>query len=308
MRRVRPWLIAGTATVLAGFLLRGQIALLLRDVKGVTITPIWFAVGVCTYALFVFLRGMRLTLLAGTAGSTARPFFLGALYTAGCSFLPGGLGELVVPIWYRRETGFSGPFTAAVIVARLQDILSWLAIILALGLGTTLFGRERILLLVVAVGVILLTVALWSGVVRRGLIQRLQAWPWLHRRTGSFVSEVDRSLSHSWGIHSAWLLTVALRLMSIATYYAMLRAVGVLVSPAALGVAGGIVAVLLILPIQGIAGLGTEELWWTLMLRSLGVRFSLILPSALALHVPLLLLSAVFFSLALTWSTMRRGE
>lgn len=220
---------------------------------------------------------------------------IGSTYTLGCSLLPGGLGEFVLPIVFRK-TGEVAQASVSIMIARIQDLASWIAIILVGSLFVHLHafaGNEMWLMglsicLIAALCALMVLPRLRLGIIR--LCLRLP----LVGRYESFLLRVHGGLSEQWHNLPAWLVTLGLRIVMIGAYVSLLDAIGAQVPIVATAVAGGLVALLLVIPVQGVGGLGTTELWWLVAMDALGLGgASGGLVGAVMLHVPTLIYSVL---------------
>ena len=116
-----------------------------------------------------------------------------------------------------------------------------------------------------------------------------------------FLTELDESLGPMAGDGASWALTLALRLVSTFKYYFALRAFGAPVTPLMAAVGGALLALVLVIPIQGVAGLGTVELWWISALALFGVPAPEAAVAAIGTHVLLLVLSVACGAAALAY-------
>ncbi|MDA8344552.1 MAG: lysylphosphatidylglycerol synthase domain-containing protein [Thermaerobacter sp.] len=256
--------------------------------------PNWlFLAGVVlVYPVFAAMRGLRFRQLLQDDQSWAVTIGLGWLYSAACSVLPGGIGEVSMPLLYRNAPGGVAHATAAMAVARVQDLLSWLVILAVAGFAVStlpvasyyLLGAS---LLVTAAGALLVFIP----PLRRAFFRLLRPIPWpkLH----AFLEQLDDRLQGMVYNLPSWGSTLLLRLLSILSYYFALRGFGAPVTFAETSVGGALAALLLVLPVQGVAGIGTVEVWWIMILRLFGTPWSVAAIGAIGVHVSLLVMSLV---------------
>lgn len=261
---------------------------------------VWLDVllAVLFYPPFAALRGVRFRYLLKDGQSARETIGLGFFYSAVASVLPGGFGDLSLPFIYRRASGGYAHTTAATAVARVQDLLTWL-LVLAFGgfavaqLPTGYYAAIGVSLLVTAVASLLV----FSPRVRRATFRALRVLRW--EKLHSFLGQLDDRLGGMVYDLPSWLVTVALRLLSILSYYFALRAFGADVTFVEASVGGALAALLLTLPVQGVAGLGTVEVWWIMILRLFGTPWSVAAVAAIGVHMTLLLSSLAVGALSL---------
>jgi uncharacterized membrane protein YbhN (UPF0104 family) len=256
--------------------------------------PVWpFLLGVAlVYPVFAALRGLRFRQLLRDNQSWSVTVGLGWLYTAACQVLPGGIGEVSMPLLYRNAPGGVPHATAAMAVARVQDLLSWLVILGIAGFAVSALPATSYYLL----GASLLVTAIGCALVfisplRRAFFRLLRPIPWPKLHT--FLEQLDERLRGMVYDAPSWISTFGLRLLSILSYYFALRAFGAPVTFAEASVGGALAALLLTLPVQGVAGIGTVEVWWIMILRLFGTPWSVAAVAAVGVHVSLLVMSLV---------------
>jgi len=242
------------------------------------------------YPVFAAGRGVRFRLLLRDHGTWQQTVGLGWLYSAACSVLPGGVGEVSLPLIYRSAPGGPAHATAAMAVARVQDLLSWLIILVIAGFAVSALPAGSIALLGISLVVTAIgTLVVFIPPVRRVVFRMagIIPWPKLHR----FLAQIDDRLGGMVYNVPSWIVTFALRVLSILSYYLSLRAFGAPVTFAEASVGGALAALLLVLPVQGVAGLGTVEVWWIMILRLFGTPWSVAAVAAIGVHMTLLVLS-----------------
>jgi uncharacterized membrane protein YbhN (UPF0104 family) len=252
------------------------------------------------YLLFMAGRGVRFRVLIRSQEPWLCTAEVGWVYTAACNVFPGGMGEFCLPAIYRRLPQGTARATAALTLARLLDLLSWLPF-LALGFFLSGVPRGAFALLPVSLaGIALIAAFVFVRPFRTRLLALLARWP--SPAVGRFLTQFEQHLEEMAKDTGATLITIALRLLSVASYYFALHAVGVDVSWAAAAVGGALVALLLALPVQGVAGIGTVELWWISVLHLYGVPLPAAAVGAIGLHLSTLILSLAVGALALVGS------
>ena len=242
------------------------------------------------YPVFAAGRGLRFRQLLRDEANWQRTVGLGWLYSAACSVLPGGIGEVSLPLIYRSAPGGPAHATAAMAVARVQDLLSWLVILVIAGFAVSNLPKDSMALLGISLVVTALgTLMVFVPPARRFLFRLAGVIPWpkLHR----FLAQIDERLGGMVYNVPSWVVTFGLRLLSILSYYLALRAFGAPVTFAEASVGGALAALLLVLPVQGVAGLGTVEVWWIMILRLFGTPWSVAAVAAIGVHMTLLVLS-----------------
>lgn len=250
--------------------------------------PAFWAMTV-TYVLFTALRGVRFRLLMRSHEPWFKTAEVGFVYSAATNVFPGGLGEFCLPAIYRTLPEGTSRALAALTVSRVQDLLSWLPF-LAVGFFLSRLPAAAFLLLPIsllgtAAAALFVFVSAWRNRILT-LIARIP-----HPRLRPFLKTFDERLDDMVRNTPAWGATFLLRLLSVFNYFFVLHFLGLEVGLGAAAVGGALVALLLALPIQGIAGLGTVEVWWISVLHLYGVPLPAAALGAIGLHVSTLVLS-----------------
>lgn len=290
-RRILTWgvpIVFSLAGVYAVLKSLGSFAVLSR------VHPDWrlLAALAVVYPVFAALRGLRFRQLLRDGQAWSVTISIGWLYTAACQVLPGGIGEVSMPLLYRNAPGGLPHATAAMAVARVQDLLSWLVILGVAGFTVSALPATSYYLL----GASMLVTALGAMLVfippfRRFFFRMLRPIPWpkLH----SFLTDTDVRLHGMVYNAPSWASTFGLRLLSILSYWLALRGFGAPVTLGEASVGGALAALLLVLPVQGVAGIGTVEVWWIMILRLFGTPWSIAAVAAIGVHVSLLVMSLI---------------
>ncbi len=287
----RFWRVAGSLLVTVVLLLLvlraihpAELAETLRDVApGLLVLALVSAFG------FICARTWRYHVLLGRERvATSRSLLPLTLASWGISLLlPGPTGDGTF-VWLLRSK-LRTPLTlgaGAVIVARLMDVVSLVLIALLLApLAGGIVPRAALVLgSVLAVLIVIGLVALFWDHTRHAILARLVQLPVL----GRFVARVEPAL-HELGADSRpWAMittTVAARLATGLQYWALFAAIGQPLSFWQVWFALSIRTLLLGIPIQGIGGLGTGQLWWTGALTLLGWQFEDALAASVAIHL-----------------------
>jgi uncharacterized protein (TIRG00374 family) len=285
------WRVAGSLVVTVVLLL-----LVLRAIHpaelGETLSNV--APGLLLLALvaafgFIAARTLRYHVLLGRDRvASARSLLPITLASWGVSLLlpgPSGDGTFVWLIRSRLGT----PLTlgaGAVVIARLLDVVSLvlIALLTAPLAGGIVPGVALVLGSLLAILIVIGLVALFWDRTRHAILARLVPLPVL----GRLVARVEPAL-HELGADSRPLAmiatTVAARIATGLQYWALFAAIGQPLSFWQVWFALSIRTLLLGIPIQGIGGLGTGQLWWTGALTLLGWSFEDALAASVAIHV-----------------------
>jgi hypothetical protein len=238
---------------------------------------------------FICARTWRYHVLLGRERvASARRLLPITLASWGVSLLlPGPTGDGTF-VWLSRSR-LSLPLTlgaGAVIVARLLDVVSLvlIALLLAPLAGGIVPGVALVLGSVLAIVIVIGLIALFWDRTRHAIVRRLVQLPVL----GRLVVRVEPAL-HELGADSRPLAmivtTIVARLATGLQYWALFAAIGQPLFLWQVWFALSIRTLLLGIPIQGIGGFGTSQLWWTGALTLLGWQFEDALAASLAIHL-----------------------
>ena len=238
---------------------------------------------------FISARALRYRLLLGNGRPRRiRTILAVTLSSWGASLiLPGPSGDAAFVVLAR--TRLKAPVVVGVgaaVLSRLLDVASLLLVALVMAplagvaLPRPLLGGGVGLAVLIAAG---LTALFWSGSRRAlvGWLERLTLPPTIHERLHVAIEEL--------GSGSRPLLLVAATLAArVATglqYFVLFAAIDQPLSLVQVWFALSIRTLLLAVPIQGLVGLGTMQLWWTAALTLLGWPADEALAASLAVHL-----------------------
>jgi len=255
---------------------------------------------------FIAARSFRYRLLLGNGRPRRmRTILAVTLSSWGASLiLPGPSGDAAFVMLARtRLTAPVAVGVGAALLSRLLDVASLLLVALITAplagvvLPGAMLGGGVVLALLIAVG---LTALFWSrprGAIV-GWLERLSLPASLHERLHFAIEELGS------GSRPALLVaaTVAARVATGLQYFALFAAIDQPLSLVQVWFALSIRTLLLAVPIQGVVGLGTMQVWWTAALTLLGWPVGDAIAASLAVH--LLDLSVSLPQAALGWLTL----
>jgi uncharacterized membrane protein YbhN (UPF0104 family) len=273
--------------VLLYFVLRGIQPAELEDILS-EISPLLALAGAVAAFAFIVSRAWRYALLLSTNRRQWRMLLAITLTGWGASLiLPGPSGDATF-VWLTRSR-LKTPVAVGVgaaLLSRLLDVAS--LVIIALVTAPIAGVRLPRLLLVggVLVAVVIaagLTALFWDR--PRGVIvtwlERLRLPTAIHERLHFAVEELG-SGSRPFLLVTG---TIAGRVATMVQYLALFAALGQALSPVQVWFALSVRTLLLAVPLQGIGGLGTTQVWWTAGLTLLGWPAGVALASSLAVHL-----------------------
>jgi uncharacterized membrane protein YbhN (UPF0104 family) len=238
---------------------------------------------------FIVARAWRYRLLLGNGQPRRmRTILTVTLSSWGASLiLPGPSGDAAFVMLARTRLG--APVAVGVgasVLSRLLDVASLLLVALITAplagvmLPGPLLGGGVALALLIALG---LTALFWNQPRRIivGWIERLALPPSIHDRLHVAIEELGS------GSRPALLVaaTVAARVATGLQYFALFAAIDQPLSLVQVWFALSIRTLLLAVPIQGLGGLGTMQVWWTAGLTLLGWPAQEAIAASLAVHL-----------------------
>lgn len=296
------WVLSICATGLVGWWLLERISfsLLVRYWGRLTLSA--YVVGLLLTGGFVVLRGIRLhhlmpaSRLIGMVG-------VAAAYSLSCMVAPGGLGELSLPLLLKRFQVRLGDSMGLLMLTRLSDLCG--SVMLMAVTFPFIPIDEAVLASIgwikLPLMVVLLLLILVIGLL---LSKRLQSrvLGWLGNSRTNMVKRIAGELSLAFAVlnelprKNVLMLvtdTVLLKGTMVVFYYFIGLVLAVHVSLAQAAFAMGLMSLLLAFPIQGVAGLGSEDAWWALSLRIVGLAEPVAIVTGITFHLINLLFIAV---------------
>ncbi len=264
--------------------------------------------------LFVEMRTLRFGLMARTltpvnplSSRAYRWFGATALYSMTSTIFPGGLGELMLPVYLKPFGLSTGSSLGLAVGSRLFDV-GW-SVLLGLLFGLWLLPAQGWELVRTALILAALAVIAAVGVIRLvdpvHLNARLRLPGWGRRLLATAQKSREIITRLSWRdllVISA--VTLGIKLASTLFYDLIAGSMGY--SPGFLHLAAAMMffSLLMVIPIQSPGGFGTSEAWWTLGLHLVGVPLKEALVLGLGFQIlNLLYVSAIggIFMLARIW-------
>lgn len=239
-------------------------------------SPAPLAISVVAIAAFMAARAWRYRILLAAGADRPPPAGPSAAVTVAAWWpgllLPGIAADAAFVYLANRRLGTTLVRAGgAAVAARLLDLIS----LLAIGLCTAPLAGARLPapVWVAATGALLAGVALMAGLRRRrfrapllGLLERVPAGGRLARRADLALDELGGGRR----LAGLAVTTLLARVATAVQYTALFAALGQTLTIWQAWFALSFRTLLLAIPIQGLAGLGTTQLWWTAALTVMG--------------------------------------
>lgn len=291
-RRRRGWALTALAGTAVGagvtaYLLSGSLAQIPRVLTKVSLS--WVAIAFGLLAVANVARSHRMAALLGGSVGQARSFDLTCRYNVATAVLPGGLGELTLPVMLSRRDGIGRARAAStLLVTRLLDVVGLLAVALVSAAFTPALDDARW----PVVAVTAVTLAAFAAVVTRldrvatRLAPPLTGGGRLRRQAAERLRSLAAAVTEQRAaLRPVVLADTALMWVGVAAVQvALARSVGAQLPWAAGGVAAAVIMLLAALPFRSLAGLGVQEAGWTLVLSALAADSAAPAAHALAIH------------------------
>jgi uncharacterized membrane protein YbhN (UPF0104 family) len=252
------------------------------------ISPVLVVAGAAAAFAFIVGRACRYWLLLAAGQGRFGTLLAIVLSGWGVSLiLPGASGDaaLVVLLGRRLQVPLTVG-TGAALLSRLLDVASLLvlALVTAPLAGVRLPGALLVGGVILALGIVVaLTMLFWDRS-RAGITGWLEGLPLpagLHQRIHEAVEELGSGSRPLLLV----LVTAGMRLATGLQYLALFAAVDYPLSLVQVWFALSVRTLLLAIPIQGLGGLGTGQVWWTAGLTLLGWPLEDALAASLAVHL-----------------------
>jgi uncharacterized membrane protein YbhN (UPF0104 family) len=239
-------------------------------------------------AAFVVARAWRYRLLIGARPHQGRTILAITLGSWGASLiLPGPTGDAAFVWLARSRLGTPVAIAAgAALLSRLLDVASLVVIALVTAPlagvklpGFVLAGGSAVSVLMAAS-----LVALFNRRSRRALLTLLTALPVPTVIRRPLHAAIDQ-LGADHQAPALLLVTLLARLATSLQYFLLFAALDQPLSMVQVWFALSVRTLLLAVPVQGIGGLGTTQVWWTVGLTLLGWPADVALATSLAVHL-----------------------
>ncbi len=237
----------------------------------------YFISSVCVFILGNFIRALRFHTLDHTGNKLLHWWNINAFYNIITATLPGGAGEATTAYFLKRVSMFNmlGAFRI-LLLSRLQDLfaLSTLFFISAFLISRGTSYRETAIWISGTLSLISLVAFLPSS--EQFILKLLSRLPGQNkpvRRVCEKLSEL-LAISEEQRNRKSYSITlfqsVVMMITGIISVHLLLKSFGVDFTPVQSAYCYGVYMVFQIVPVQGIAGIGTQAAWWALALHTAG--------------------------------------
>lgn len=287
MIRARKWIVPLVVSVgvIGIFLSKVPLAAMAASISGL---PLWFYLfGFVATALFVALRALRFqVILQQGAWTPLLPAV--ALYSTACMLLPGGTGELTLSIFLRRRQVATGTAIGAAVLSRVFDVSLSVVLLTALYMVSgEISNAPLVVLLVPALGLVGVAAAVSFPGFRSAVLRLLRGPQWLVK-TGAVETIIKayqtirtQTLKQ---VVILFFATLAIKAVMGLFYFVLLKLLRLDISYVSTVKAMMLTSLLLSFPIQGVAGVGSEDAWWALSLHLIGISLKDSIVAAIACH------------------------
>lgn len=229
------------------------------------------------FAIANFIRAIRFYKLDHIGNKLSHWWTMNQVYNFMTSTLPGGAGEAATAYLLKRFSAFNMLSAFRILLlSRLMDLfaLSMLFFIATILISSDTPYREAAIWFSGAAFLISSVALLRSSEqIALKLIQRLPGKNKIVQKVCEKLTELlkiteEQRSNNLFGI--ALFLSVLMTFIGIVSMHVILRSFGVEFSLEQSFYCYGVYAIFQVIPVQGIAGLGTQAAWWTLALNATG--------------------------------------
>jgi len=229
------------------------------------------------FAIANFIRALRFYKLDHTGNKLSHWWTMNQVYNFMTSTLPGGAGEATTAYLLKRFSTFNMLSAFRILLlSRLMDLfaLSMLFFVATILISSVTPYREAAIWLSGAAFLISSFALLRSSEqFALKLIQRLPGKNKIVQKVCEKLTELlkiaeEQRSNNLFGI--ALFLSVLMTFIGIVSMHVILRSFGVEFSLEQSFYCYGVYAIFQVIPVQGIAGIGTQAAWWTLALNAAG--------------------------------------
>jgi hypothetical protein len=271
----------------------------------------YLTVSLGAFLLGNLVRTFRFIHLDHTGKKLRHWWSINAFYNFITATLPGGAGEAATAYVLKRFSLFNMLGALRILLlSRLMDLFAISALLLyaAIRISSTTAYREAAVLISGSLAVISLAALIPAS--EQFVMKLLQKLPWRNALIRKVCEKLNGLIEIATERHSVWSFAITMiqsilnMLGGIMALHLLLLSFGIDITPVQSVYCYGIYAVFQIIPVQGIAGIGTQAAWWALALNASGYQGSDVIAVGILLHgtfyvfIGFIGLSAMLISLA----------
>ncbi len=295
-------LLSGTITAVLVFFLLTQFNALKTVELISNISPACIALAAAIYFLITLSKALRFRLLLGPDLKVTGLFKIASIHTLFINLLPSRTGELSGLYLLRKHNVSLASATSALVASRVFDFFAlsgiFFAVVLLLPELPELISRAIFLVaLLVFMLFFIVLLILYFGEKVVFLLIKFFPKTGLREKLGNLLLEVVhafRVIKSKDILFSVFLVSVVRWLLLISFIFVVLQGMMVDVTLLIVSIATSFLKLLDFIPVQGLAGFGTVEGFYSIVYISLGMGKQTALASGFAYHLLLLAYSIVF--------------
>jgi uncharacterized protein (TIRG00374 family) len=255
----------------------------------------WAAVAFCCYVACYLFRAVRFSVMLQHKLSFTCLFSVVCLHNLLTSLLPFRSGELSYPYMLSRRGIGAGEGIATLVLARIFDFISIaIAFLIAMSFLPALPPLVQGSIWTISIFLAALVAACLLSVFAAGIfvsamkrmvpksLQRHKAGIWAWKKLREVVAAAKALRGKM--ILKVMLSSAGIWVFQFLIYGALLKSIGIQLGFAGLVVTVTLVSLASAIPIQGLAGIGTNEAYWTAVLMALGIEKGPAIAAAFAQH------------------------
>lgn len=287
LRKVLGWTLSLLVTFAVGWWLLHKAPITIIESRWEDITPAFYVMGLIITLLFFALRALRFKEILRRI-SIFQLLGASSSYSLACMIFPGGIGEVSLPLFLRKNHVPIGESLGVAVVTRLFDIVSsaLITVVLAVWLGLT--NKLSTLVVIVPTAALFIAALLWISPIRTRIVSAFENMKWSSAKR--VATEMKSGFALIEGISTMSFVrlsvfTLLIKLLMTVFYFYLVSSIGFKITFLQVSLAMVATSLLLVFPVQGIAGLGSEDMWWTLSFRFIGMPFQQAVISAITCHL-----------------------
>ena len=258
----------------------------------------------CFYIVFAIIRGVRIAYLLGSK-NYLKSYAISGIYVLSCALFPGGIGEAALPFYVKKYMDIPlSKGTAVLLTTRFFDILfvifffmySLFAIHLSYSnFHVVLSGVFFVILIFFIIFFIIFSNSLrffFINKLKKIFIKKRKFLTPFADKFIIYIENIDKELKDI-GLKKKdmlLLLTLIARLSVYASFFFLLKSLNLNITISQVIFVSTFITLMLIIPLQGLGGFGSYEIWTTMALVIVGVNKN----NALSASIPTQLLTFIF--------------
>lgn len=262
------------------------------------------AISFVFYILFAWIRGIRFAYILDSKNYLVS-YGISGIYVLSCAVFPGGIGEAMLPVYTKKYLGI--PFSkgaALLLTTRVFDVLFVIIFfIFSLFANSLSLNKLNILnltgfFIIILIFSIIILIFFYDKArifiiqLIKQKVERNDILPSIAKKMIVFMERINDDLTHinSKKKNMVIFLTLISRISIFISFLFLFKSLNLNISIVQAVFISTFATIMLIIPVQGLGGFGSYEIWITMALLSIGIARNI----ALSTSVPVQLLMFLF--------------